>query len=213
MHRWKYCLSYCGCFTASSVADTDVFQEAKHSEAEDLQIALQTKNSEALEGYLQKYPESAKRNEVSRTIAGLKRSEFTEWTLFPVFSHHFPAYLKISSIEQIGDRVAVRTKIFVAPKTPITETYPDAEYSEDSGVFDCRQPISALAETTIVSKTGQTIFHYKWADPQLLDLTFGSEVELGTVNYTLRNMICHEEIANAAFREEGSQYQEFHVSL
>ena len=104
-----------GCSTAPSSADTDVVQQAKHSEAEDLQIALQTKNSEALEAYLQKYPESTKRNEVSSAIAGLKRSEFDEWTLFEVANNHFPAYLKISSIEQIGDRVAVRTKMLHRP--------------------------------------------------------------------------------------------------
>ena len=112
-------------------------------------------------------------NEALRAIAGLKRSEFDEWTLFEVTNNHFPAFLKINSIEEIGERTAVRTKIFVAPRTPIAEKYPDAEYSEDLNVYDCKQWETALSESTIVSKTGQTLYHYKWADPQFLDLRIG----------------------------------------
>jgi hypothetical protein len=56
------------CSTAPTPADTDVFQQAKHSETEDLKIALQTKSIDALETYLQNYPESPKRNEVLNDI-------------------------------------------------------------------------------------------------------------------------------------------------
>ena len=49
------------CSTAPNVSDIDVVQQAKRSEAEDFQIALQTNNLDALEAFLQKYPESTKR--------------------------------------------------------------------------------------------------------------------------------------------------------
>ena len=77
-----------GCSAAPSFADTDVVQQAKLSEAEDLQIALQTNNSEALEAYLQKYPESPKRGEVLSELSRLRRSDYSEWTLFEVANSH-----------------------------------------------------------------------------------------------------------------------------
>ena len=61
-----------GCSAAPSPADTDIIEQAKHSETEDLQIALQTKNTDALEAYLHKYPESTKQDEVLSEIARLK---------------------------------------------------------------------------------------------------------------------------------------------
>jgi uncharacterized caspase-like protein len=162
------CLSG-GCSTGPASADTDVFQQAKRSEAEDLQIALQTKNSDALEAYIQKYPESAARNEVLNTIATLKRSEYDEWTLFEVSNQHLPAYLKLSSLERFGDKAAIRTKSLIDPAGQIGHQYPDAAYADELDVLDCKQMITAVAETTIIGKTGQTLHHYKWAESAVLE--------------------------------------------
>jgi caspase domain-containing protein len=77
------------CSSSSPVVDTDIVQEAQRSESEDLQIALQTNSSDALETYLQKYPESDKRNDVLNAIAARKRSEFDGWTLYEVVPPSF----------------------------------------------------------------------------------------------------------------------------
>ena len=53
--------------------------------------------------------------------------------------------------------------------------------------------ISASAETTIVGKTGETLYHYKWADPQFLNMSMGSAVASGTVLDTLRKIICNQQ--------------------
>ena len=139
-----------------------------------MQIALQTNNSEALETYLEKYPESQKRSEVLSAIAGLKRSEFKEWALFEIADKHIPYYLKISSIEQIGDRAAVRTKSTIDPESQRGKQYPGADYSDDLSVYDCKQLQFATAETTVVSKSGKMLYHYKWADPQYMNLSIGT---------------------------------------
>ena len=70
------------CSGTPAPAAGDIVQQATQSEDEELQIALQTKNSDALETYLQKYPETKKRSELLSKIAALKRSELTEWTLY-----------------------------------------------------------------------------------------------------------------------------------
>ena len=182
-----------GCSTAPSAVDVDVVQQAKRSETDDFRIALQTKNPEALETYLEKYPESQRRKEVLSAIAGLRRSEFTEWTLFDVTATNIPFYVQIGSIKQIGDRVAIRVKEGLDPSAP-NQKYPDLAYSENLSVFDCKQPQVAMAELTLVSKAGQTLYHYKWGDPQFLDLSIGAGVAPGSINYSLRNMLCREEM-------------------
>ena len=86
-----------------------------------MQIALRTKNTEALETFLQKYPESKARKDILSEIAKLRRSEYDEWTLFEVANQHFPIYLKLSTLERIGDKVAIWAKYLVDPATPIGE--------------------------------------------------------------------------------------------
>ena len=176
-----------------------------------MQIALRTKNTEALETFLQKYPESKARKDILSEIAKLRRSEYDEWTLFEVANQHFPIYLKLSTLERIGDKVAIWAKYLVDPATPIGQKYPDADYADEFEVIDCKQMISAASETTVVGKTGQTLSHYKWADPQFLNLSIGSAVKPGTVLYTLRNLLCYHESHTP--REERTCRYEIHVCL
>ena len=85
------CLTPACSGTPAAVAG-DIVQQATQSEDEELQIALQTKNGDALETYLQKYPETKKRSEILSKIAALKRSELTEWTLYEVGDQTLPQY-------------------------------------------------------------------------------------------------------------------------
>ena len=50
----------------------DPVEQAQRSESEDLQIALQTNNPDALESFSEKYPDSPKRTEVLETISSLR---------------------------------------------------------------------------------------------------------------------------------------------
>lgn len=108
-------------------------------------------------------------------------------------NQHFPAYLKLNSLERFGDKAAIRTKYFIDPAGPIGHQYPDAAYADELDVLDCKQMITAVAETTIVGKTGQTLHHYKWVDPQFLNLSIGSAVVPGSVVDTLRNIVCNDQ--------------------
>ena len=84
------------CSDVPTVAPSDVVQEAKQSEDDELQIAVQTKNVDALETYLQRYPETNNRDELLKTIARLKRSEMTEWTLYEIGGKHDPQYIQLN---------------------------------------------------------------------------------------------------------------------
>ena len=187
------------CSNSPVAIKADVFQQAVQSEADELQIALQTKNSDALETYLQKYPDSSKRSEILETIANLKRSEFTEWTLYEIGNQHLPQFIQLSSIKRIGDRAVAKTKVFFdqdKPKVYLGKEYPDAVYQEQIFVYDCKTPAMASSEDFIFNGAGELLFHYKWGNPKYLDIsTIGFAVKPGSVGYTGRSIACDEVIA------------------
>jgi uncharacterized caspase-like protein len=69
------------CSGTSPPPAVDIAQEARHSAADELRIALETNSPKALESYLEKYPNSPDRQKVLADIARLRRSEFNEWTI------------------------------------------------------------------------------------------------------------------------------------
>ena len=162
------CLTPACSGTPAAVAG-DIVQQATQSEDEELQIALQTKNSDALETYLQKYPETKKRSELLSKIAALKRSELTEWTLYEVANQHLPQYIQLSSIQRFENRAAAKVKWFVDPSKPKVfygKPLPDAAYIEDLNVYDCDKashghsgglPFSTNRETYSFIISGQTL--------------------------------------------------------
>ena len=182
--------------TPAAVAG-DIVQQATQSEDDELQIALQTKNSDALETYLQNYPETTKRSELLSRIAALKRSELTEWTLYEIGNQHNPQYIQLNSIQQFENRAAAKTKILVDPSQPKVfygKPLPDAAYIEQLTVYDCTKPAMAIAEDSIFDKTGNLLFHFKWGDPQYLNLAIGVTFAPGSVASSGRNIACHREL-------------------
>jgi uncharacterized caspase-like protein len=190
------CLTPACSGTPAAVA-ADIVQQAAQSGDEELQIALQTKNSDALETYLQRYPETKKRDELLSEIAALKRSEFTEWTLFEVGGQRFPQYIQLGSIQHFGDRAAAKAKALVNPSLPKIfpggKTLPDAAYYEDLNVYDCTEPTMAIAEDSVFDQTGNLLSHYKFADPRYLNLSIGMQLQPGSIGWTARNIVCHQE--------------------
>ena len=198
-HPYKYaslenivCLST-DCSSGTDAASEGIVQQARHSESEDLQIAMQTQNPEALETFLTNYPDSSKRGEIRSAILKLRRSEFDEWTLFGLGNDIIPNYFKLSSAERFGDRVAIAVKAPIDPASPLAKKFPDAAYSEDVSVYDCTKLQMASAETTTFNNSGQVVSHYKWADPQYLSLSIGAAIMPGTIASAARNILCHEQ--------------------
>jgi uncharacterized caspase-like protein len=189
------------CSTTASPAsgNMDIAQEAKQSEDQEFQIARQTGNADALQTYLQKYPETSHRTEAQRQINILKRSELTEWTLFEVGNLRNPFFIQLSSIRLFGDKAAAKQKDLIdpsaPPKKPDGTILSDAAYQENVFVYDCINPIMALSENSVFNHAGEIINHYRWADPQYLNLSIGSALAAGSVGLTARYIACHDEIA------------------
>src|SRR5262249_49763451 len=129
-------------------------------------------------------------------ISSLRRSEFDEWTLYAVADNRFPQFIKINSIEQLGGRVAVLQKYVPNPSLPIVvgKQFPDAATVEDLVVLDCDQPFMVKAETKIVNKAGELLYHYYWGDPRYLSMSIGIAVAPTSVAGRLRAIVCHDEL-------------------
>ena len=179
----------------------DIVQQATQSEDEELQIALQTKNTDALETYLQKYPESQKRSEVIEAISTMRTAEFNEWTLYGVSiggNKSLPQFMQLSSIRLIdnGTKAVVRVKYVPDPSQPTdaSKKFPDAAYFEDLSVFRCNPPRMAAAETKYSNTNGEIVYHFKWADPEFLNLAIGGPVPPKTTASTAREIGCQSAL-------------------
>jgi Caspase domain len=186
--------------TPSTIVDADPVRQAQHSESEDLQIALQTSNSDALESFLQKYPESAKRKEVLEGISARRRAEFDDWTIFAM-GNNLPQSMKISSLVQFGNRVAVHQKVFPDSSTPFVpgRELPGAAYQENVHVYDCNQSIFGTAETTVYDKDGVTLYHYNWGDFRFLNLANGFAIHPKTVASIALTIVCNDVLRTPLF--------------
>jgi hypothetical protein len=189
------------CSSVSTPATLDVVQEAKQSEAEELRIALATKNVDALETYLEKYPDTLNKTEILGEIGNLRRAEFSEWTVFEWSTSNKPQYIKLSSIRQFGDRASAQIRYLIENnsqrKLPGGASIPDGSYQEDVNVYDCTKLWMAAADQTIYGPSGDVLYHYKYADPQYLQLGLGFALSETSIGAQTQKLVCRAE--NALF--------------
>jgi hypothetical protein len=192
--------------SSSSIPDRiNPVEEAQISEDGDLQAAKGSKKIAALETFLERYPETLKRAEVQNIIGDLKRAEFTEWTLYEIGNKTIPWYVRLSSIQHLQDRAAIAVRNQIDPASPkifFKKPFPDAEYAEDVNAYDCVKPSVATSEETIFDKSGNTLYHYKFADPRYLDLSVGSAVAPGSVGSSIRNLACSEDLGTPTISKD-----------
>jgi hypothetical protein len=161
------------------------------SEAEELQTARRTNSVEALRAYLRKYPETSRRLELLTTIAELRRGEFTEWAIYDTSNQRFPQFVKLSSVKQLGDRVAAQTKFPIDPSAP-GQKFPEGSFRERLVVVDCKRPRLAAAESKVIDPSGKVLFAYKWAEPALLDLPTSASFTSGSMESATQRILCDE---------------------
>jgi len=181
--------------TSSNLATP--IEQAKRSEIDELQVAIESKKITALETFIEKYPDTPKLSEVKNIIGTLKRSDFTEWTLYAIGNKRIPWYVQLSSIQRLQDRAAIRVRYSVDPtlnKVFFGRPLPDAEYIEDVNAYSCEKPAAVTSEETIFDKAMITLYHYKIGDPRYLNLSVGLTLSAGSVGDSIRNLACNEGI-------------------
>jgi uncharacterized caspase-like protein len=196
-----FCLApSCGSAATSESRSTSTItsptDQAQQSEVDELEVAKSTNKIAALQNFLTKYPDVPNRKEVEDLIGTLKLSEFSEFTLYELGNKRLPYYVQISSIQNFKSRSALRVKFLIDPssdKTFFGRQFPDAKYIDQTNVYDCESPRSATADFTLLTEAGSTLYHYKYADPQYLDLRIGIIISPGSVASSLQRFACSEQ--------------------
>lgn len=119
-----------------------------------------------------------------------------EWVLYATDNNPVAYYIKRSSVKTYGDRV-VYTGRFPVAHTNKTVT-PDKMasqnlYEDDVTVLDCKTSLWAMSERTVYNKDGESTFHFKWGDPESLDLSIGGKVTQGSVISLAQRILCDEQ--------------------
>jgi uncharacterized caspase-like protein len=185
------------CSNSSNPTPAGPIEQARRSEADEFQVAMQTNKAVALEAFLEKFPETSKRIEIESLIKDAKRTEFTEWTLYEIGNQHIPWYVQLSSVQTFQDKVAVKLRMRVDPGTDkvfFGRPIPEAEYVEQVAVYDCSRQTSAESEDTVLGRSNETLYHYKFADPRYLDLSVGAAVAKGSISASSLRLACSDEI-------------------
>jgi hypothetical protein len=127
-----------------------------------------------------------------------------EWVFYAVDKNPVAYYLKPSSIEMFGDRVAFASRFPVVATNTDKLTSQNA-YEGDITVVDCKASQWALSERYLYAKDGKSTFHFKWGDPATLDLSIGAKVAPGTVISKAERILCDEKTRTALIaNREGS---------
>jgi hypothetical protein len=164
----------------------------------ELTTAIDDKRPEALKAYLEKYPNDPDRTDLLNKLGALIRSEFTEWSIFEIaVKLNRPVYLQISSIEQVKPkRVAVLTRGPLDSSLPgYIHDIPDGAYQQALDVYDCDTPAFWDSEVTYYSKANDVIYHYKWADPGLVErVAEPIKIAEGSISASTRHLVCDEQL-------------------
>jgi hypothetical protein len=104
--------------------------------------------------------------------------------------------MKLSSVLQIGEKVAVQTRFPVDPLHPLAvdKTFADGDYDEDTLTLDCKTPRMLIAEQTIYGTAGDVKFHWKWGDPQFLDISNSKPFPINSVASVAQHILCDDEL-------------------
>jgi hypothetical protein len=158
--------------------------------------ALKQGTLTVLEAYIRKFPNDPRNSELWDRVFALRRAEYTEWTIFDVaVALDAPAFLQFSSIKQVD-----KNKFEVLSKIPLdasASTYvkdvPKGSIQEALDVYDCQENKSWGSEVTYYSPSGDKIYHYKWAEPNLVSaIVTPTVLAAGSLASSMKMILCND---------------------
>src|SRR5262249_48685435 len=142
-------------------------------------------------------------------IAQMRRGEFTEWTMYEVKNERLPQFVKLSSIRQIGDKVAAEMRFRIDPSAP-GQKFPVGSHRETLVVVDCKRPRLAAAESKVIDPSGKVLYAYKWAEPALLDLSIAASFAPGSIESATQRVLCDEDMRTPLVGKQDLANTTFH---
>ena len=120
--------------------------------------------------------------------AELWASKPGEWVLYATDKNPIAYYIKPSTIRTSGDRVIFDGRYAVQHTSDAASS--QNVYEDSITVLDCKTSTWALSEKTVYDKEGKPNFHFKWGDPESLDLSVGGKVVPNTVISMAQRILC-----------------------
>ncbi len=127
-----------------------------------------------------------------------------EWVLYGVPVDDYMSYFKPASIRVYPNRAAVMVRSKVDPTKPLAndQILEHAAYHEFQQVLECKSQRAVIARTTIFDRSGQPIYHFKWGDPDFVDINLGIIIQPGSIGETLRALVCTPNLRSAYIDEK-----------
>ena len=132
-------------------------------------------------------------NPKTETSNGIWSSRPGEWVMFAIDLVPVAYFYKPSSVRTFDNKIVYTSRVPFDPNNPAAQ--PENAYAEDVSVLDCNKPIWAFAERSFYNKSGEVVYHYKWGDPETLDLSIGpGPINSGSVVSLAQHMLCDEQL-------------------
>jgi TPM domain/TIR domain len=122
-----------------------------------------------------------------------------EWVLYGLPAGGYLTYFKPDSIKVFPNRIAAMIRSRVDPTAPVADNkiIDRAAYQEFQEVYECSSNRMAVAKSTIFDSSGQSIYNYKWGDPEFIDLSIGTTAAPGSLAESLTALECDSELRKA----------------
>jgi hypothetical protein len=96
---------------------------------------------------------------------------------------------KPASVRILGDRIIYEARAAMAPADAAQGVYQTV-----INVIDCKKSVAAMAERTRYNSQQESISHFKWGEPESLDLSIGGSIAPNSINAVAERMLCDEEM-------------------
>jgi uncharacterized membrane protein YhaH (DUF805 family) len=131
-----------------------------------------------------------------------------EWVLYSVFTQAqsgTPHFFKPASIVSFGDRRSYQVRYGLIGSPGATATQKDSPlYEEAINVIDCTKNVAALAERTVYNRAKEAISHFKWGNPESLDMSSALPITPGSAFGLAELIVCDEHIRTPLLQKDES---------
>jgi hypothetical protein len=126
-----------------------------------------------------------------------------EWVMFALDQQPVAYYFKPSSVRTFGENVVYSARIpYKSINTASLEkTSTEGAYQDNTTVIECKKSIGALVERTVYNKSGEILSHYKWADPNALDMSNGEAINPSSVLKIAQHIFCDEHLRTSLSKQ------------
>jgi hypothetical protein len=121
-------------------------------------------------------------------------------------------FLKPSSLKVFEDRAAytARYPLHSNVSDASSQSTGQGAYEDDTQVLDCKKSVFVMAERTVYSSAGEIIFHFKFGEPESLDLSNGQTISSGTILALAEHIVCDEKLRSLLLSK--ARFNNMHLS-